>query len=308
VLAQLSLRLRQERLGAIAMIAIAASGFGGCGSDNDRPKANEEAYSALLRAARLADRLSTAGGYPFATSLANQLHLSDPETTYEPLSSPAEVARRGAIGVYTTSSTLWLSMHAPNGLVVQLRRVDRGPARGTYGPTAITPSGLANGDFTTPLSDTWTIRAGRIARVKRDSEVSASAPASLRVRGTGDRSRAPTLVYQTIQPLEPRAVGTVYTLNLVARTHNLSRRLFVETKLEYRDGSYEFFVAAPQGPGGRAVSGIQSGSSRGWIPLQSRAVARKPATRLTVYAVDTGVTPLRGSAWIDDVTLTATKP
>jgi hypothetical protein len=200
---------------------------------------------------------------------------------------------------------LWLNKQVPRGLVIQLRRVNRGPARGNYGPTVITPSGLADGDFVTPINETWTIHTGRIARVARDPKVSANTRASLRVDGTGRRDRVPTLVYQAVRPLTSRSAGTVYTVDLVARTHKLSRPLSVETKIDYRDGSYEFFVAAPQSKQG-AGGGVPGGSSSHWFALESRAAARKPVIGLTVYAVDTGVTPLRGTAWIDDVTLVVT--
>ena len=49
-----------------------------------------------------------------------------------------------------------------------------------------------------------------------------------------------------------------------------------------------------------AGAGIPKGASSQWIPLEIRAVARKRVRRLTVYAVDTGLIPLRGTAWIDD--------
>ncbi len=292
------------RLAAIGMLvaAFAAFGIAGCGDDAPPSESTEATNAALLRAADTADRLSTGAGYPFPTSLASQLHLRDPETVYEPLSSPADVPSWESIGVYATASTLWLRKRASGGLVAQLRRVNRGSSRGTYGPATTAPSGLANGDFVTPVDETWTIHMSRIARVERDRMVSASTPGSLRIDGTGRRDVDPTLVYQPVQPLASRSVGTVYTINLVARTHELRRPLAVEIKLEYRDGSYEFFVAAPQGR--RAAEGVPAGSRPDWVPLESRAVARKPVRALTIYAVDTGVTALHGTAWIDDVTLT----
>jgi hypothetical protein len=291
-------------IGATAA-ALAASAVTGCGN-HVRASSTEAADTTLLRAAKIADRLSTAGGYPFSTSLATQLHLSDPARVYEPLSSPAQVAARGSIGVYATASTLWLNKRAAGGLVIQLRRVLRGADRGTYGPSAITPSGLADGDFVTPLNETWTIQAGRLAQVARDPHVSAQTPGSLRVDGTGRRGRVPTLVYQEVATLASRAPGTIYTVDLVARSRSLSRRLSVETKIDYRDGSHEFFVATPQGA--QSAAGVPPGSSRGWIPLESRAIAHKRVAALTIYAVDTGVLPLRGSAWIDDVTLAIARP
>jgi hypothetical protein len=208
--------------------------------------------------------------------------------------------------VYTTASTLWLSTRASGGVVVQLRRVNRGPARGTYGPTAITPSALANGDFSTPTKETWIVQEGAGARIARDSKVSATTAASLRVDGTGRRGQLPTLVYQVVRPLASRAAGTVYTVDLVARSDKLSRPLWAGTKLDYRDGSYDFFVAAPQSAR-RVGHGVPQGSAGHWLALESRAVARKRVIRLTIYAVDTGVTGLRGTAWIDDVTLTVAK-
>jgi hypothetical protein len=150
------------------------------------------------------------------------------------------------------------------------------------------------------------MQTGPIARVARDPTVSRATPASLRINGTGRRGRIPTLVYQTIKPLASRAVGTAYTVDLVARRDNLTRPLSVETKLDYRDGSYEFFVAMPRSKL-TAGGGIPKGSSSHWLALEIHAVARKNVSGLTVYAVDTGVIPLRGTAWIDDVTLVVTK-
>jgi hypothetical protein len=299
---------RERRLVAIGAIAAAlvTSAIAGCGRE-DQAKPSGAAVTTLLQVAKMADRLSTSSGYPFSTSLANQLHLSDPATVYEPLPSPARVPSAASVGVYATASTLWLSKRVPGGLVMQLRRVKRGPARGTYGPRAITPSGLANGDFATPLDETWSIQRGPIARVTRDPTVSRATPASLRIHGTGRRSSIPTLVFQTVEPLASRAVGTAYTVDFVARTNNLSRPLSVESKLDYRDGSYEFFVATPRSKLS-AGGGIPKGTSRDWLALEIQAVAQKRVSRLTVYAADTGVIPLRGTAWIDDVTLVVTKP
>ena len=189
---------------------------------------------------------------------------------------------------------------------MQLRRVNRWAARGTYGPVAILPSGLADGDFVTPINETWTIQVGRIAHVARDPKVAANTPGSLRIDGTGRRGRVPTLVYQVVRALASRRKGTVYTVDLLARSRGLSRRVSVETRVDYRDGSYEFFVAKPQGQ--QSAGGVPAGSSRGWIPLEVRAVAHKPASTLTIYAADTGMSPLRGSAWIDDVTLATARP
>jgi hypothetical protein len=291
---------------AAAAVAVTVGQLTGCANDSPEPSAQDAAGTALRDAADDADRLSTASGYPFATSLANQLRVTNPEQEYEAMASPAQVPARTAIGVYTTASTVWLSKRVPGGLVVELRRVRRGPARGTYGPALITPSGLAAGDFVTPIDETWTIVNGPIARIARDPNVSANSPASLRVDGTGKPGRVPSVVYQVAESLGSRAAGTVLTVNLVARAHRLSRHLAVETKLEYRDGSYEFFLAAPQRREGGA-GGIPKGSYDTWLPLESRAVASKPLVRATVYAVDTGVTPLRGSAWIDDLTLAVSK-
>jgi hypothetical protein len=292
-------------IGAIA-VALAMCGVAGCGGDR-RPHSVESAGADLRSAADIADHLSTGGRYPFSTSLANELHASDPSTVYEPLVFPAQIPSGSAIGVYATASTVWLSKRGPAGLVIELRRVSRGAAKGTYGPAAITPSAIVNGDFATPVSETWSIQAAGIAQVRRDSHVFAKTSASLRVDGTGRPGRRPTIVYQIPPGLASRAAGSVYTVDLLARSRRLSRPLSVETKIEYGDGSYDFFLARPQGGKG-SQAGIPAGSSDGWIPLESRAVARKRVTRLIFYAVDTGLAPLRGSAWIDDVTLGIAKP
>jgi hypothetical protein len=116
------------------------------------------------------------------------------------------------------------------------------------------------------------------------------------------------LVYQTIEPLASHTVGTVYTVDFVARSDNLSRPLSVETKLDYRDGSYEFFVAIAAEQDGRrrrhnrkARQVIRSRSKSG--QLHGKHVSRIDPLR----GRPTGVIPLRGTAWIDDVALVVTK-
>jgi hypothetical protein len=67
--------------------------------------------------------------------------------------------------------------------------------------------------------------------------------------------------------------------------------------------SFRGDAAKPAGAGSR----IPKGSSDVWLALESEAVARRHLSKMTVYAVDTGVIPLRGTAWIDDVTPVLTK-
>jgi hypothetical protein len=170
----------------------------------------------------------------------------------------------------------------------------------------VTPSPLIDGDFTTPIGDAWTIQRGGVAKAVRDTTVFKSAPASLKIVGAGVRGRIATTVYQTVTQLTSRRKGTIYTVDLLARTTNLSRPLVVDAKLIYTDGSFQFFIASPRSPS--SAVGISRGSSQGWIPLEARATARKSVASLVVYAADTGLGALRGSAWIDDVTLSEATP
>jgi hypothetical protein len=289
---------------ATLLVCAAIAGCGGGGKSH--PAAGQPTKGDLEHAATIAQRFATSAGFPFSGTLANELHLSDLSTPYESLASPGEIPPAGSIGVYATASTLWLTTRGTTGTIVELRRVILGQARGTYGPTTVTPSPVINGDFTTPISDTWTIQKGGIATARRDSSVSNSPPASLRIKGTGSASRVATTVYQTVSQLTSHAKGTTYTIDFLARSDALSRPLLVDAKLVYTDGSYQFFVAMPRSQSGAA--GIPAGSSQGWVPLETQAIARKQVASLVIYAADTGVTRLRGSAWIDDVTLSEAKP
>lgn len=185
--------------------------------------------------------------------------------------------------------------------MIEARSVSAGPGTGNYGPYVLSDLSAPDGDFTTLLTDIWTTQSGPIATATRDSRVYLSAPASLRIVGTGRRGSVATTVTQQVGDGAVMPKGTRFHLVLAARSRDLSRPLYVELKLDYVGGSFEFFEAR-----GRNVSsvGIPAGSSNGWVPLQLTASAAKPVDGATLFATDTGVIPLRGTAWVDNIVAT----
>jgi hypothetical protein len=256
----------------------------------------------LLQSLRLIGRLTTPDGYPFAVSLVSTLQTIDPSARYEILDAPTQAPATGSIGVYTSAHSLWLRMLGPRGEVVQVQRVVNGTRTATYGPAFVGPSIVADGNFTAPLGDVWSVQRGAIATATRDASVYFNSPASLRVDGTGSKGRSATTVSQPVgQGLAPGAHG-IYEVGLLARTRSLSRPLSVELKLVYDDGSYQFFSATSRSQA-TATTGIPQGTSNGWLPLQIRAVAREHVRSIVLFAADSGLLPLRGTAWIDDIVL-----
>jgi hypothetical protein len=258
----------------------------------------------LQHALALVDSVTTPPVYPFTVSLVNALQRKDVDTQFQPLDSPMQVPSVGSIGVYATVHSVWLRRLGPAGTVQQLEQVSAGAGAGIYGPGTVSSLLVPNGDFSSPLTSAWTVSQGSIATMTRANRVYASAPDSLRITGTGRNASVATYVSQSFDGGLPTAAGTSYDLGLVARTLHLSRPLSVELKLLYRDGTYQFFTVTPRQPGS-SNTGIPAGSSSTWMPLGAHAVARKPVSRVVVFAADTGTQALRGSAWVDDIVLSA---
>jgi len=288
-------------LGALLLVA-AGYGLAKLVSSSTRttPTATSRAAGStgLLHSLRLAGTFRSPAGYPFALSLVSSLQTADPKVSYQALDSPVQRPAPHMVGVYSTQHSVWLRTLGHGQTVIELRGVTRGSGVTAYGPYVVSPASAADGNFTSPLSDVWIVHQGSIARVARDTHTYLSPPASLRVAGSGSRGAVPTTVTQPLGGNAIAARGTVYNVTLMVKASRLSRALDVEVKLTYVGGSYQFFEAAARKS---SSFGIPAGSSRGWIPIELSAVAAKPVRSATLFAVDTGTAPLRGSAWIDNI-------
>jgi oligosaccharide repeat unit polymerase len=118
-----------------ALVAITLLGT----SDNAPPASNVGGQGKrMVTAAHRARRAYSRGGYPFAATLASQLHQADPGVRYIPLRSPSSLpAEVGVVGVYTTSSTALLRARSKGGGALEVRQVAAGRDSGTYGPVSI---------------------------------------------------------------------------------------------------------------------------------------------------------------------------
>lgn len=300
------MRGRLSKTGWVALLVGAvvclAAGFGigwvtrSARAHDAGPRSQPVGRTQLLRALALVKRFRFLGGYPFALSLVESLGLSDPGTRFQALSFPAQIPSLGTIGVYSSGDSVWLRARGQAATVFEARAVSKGPGAGDYGPYVVSQLSASDGDFSTPLTDAWTVQHGPIAAARLDSRVYLSSPSSLRVVGTGRPGTVATTVTQQIGGAMP--TGTRYQVALMARTRALSRPVDVELKLSYSDGQYRFFEAQARDA---AHVGIPRGTSKGWIPLQLTATASHRVTSAVLFAVDTGVVPLRGTAWIDNI-------
>jgi hypothetical protein len=100
------------------------------------------------------------------------------------------------------------------------------------------------------------------------------------------------------------ASGSRYLLTFRARTVRLNRPLQTELKLNFAGGGYSFYRGRATGQSPNASgTGIPSGTSAGWIKMVVRATARFPLQSISVFVIDSGLAPLSGTVWIDDVEL-----
>jgi hypothetical protein len=230
------------------------------------------------------------------------MRLADPRTPYEVLASPSGIPFSGSIGIYATGGSIWVRQTVRGGRET-VRQIASGPAAGIYGPTRERSNIVIDGDFEAPLAPAWTVQASPVARVQRASGGPIGDRNALRVVGTGHRSDGlSTTVTQTVASAAPAPRGTEYLIGLLARASGLSRPVSVELRLDYRDGSYQFFLGTSW-QRGVVVDGTPDGTTRGWTPITIRAVAAKAVRSATLFTVDTGSQPLRGTLWLDEVGL-----
>jgi hypothetical protein len=115
-------------------------------------------------------------------------------------------------------------------------------------------------------------------------------------------------ITQVIRRLPTRRAGTIYTMRMQSFSRGLSRALPAAMKFEYTDGTVQFTQAQPGTAGDAnapAGASIPARTSRVWQVATATAVARKPLRSIQVFPVDTGAGKLRGTAWIDGVSLVA---
>ncbi len=253
----------------------------------------------LIRSLKLIETFSPRGdNYLSPAGLIADLATTDPSTKYQVLVTPDAVPANGAIGIFVSADSLWLRIKRGDR-ITELRRVGVGPDIGTYGPFAISPTTVPDGEFGSPLLGVWTVQTSRFASVHWDTSVHEGSPGSLRIDGTGRTGRVATAVTQGLASAAPAPADTVYRVALVAKAHDLSRPIVFELKLLYTDGTYEIFSATSS----NGTPNLPAGTSKGWLPLQIQAVAHMPVKGVVLFAADTGLIPLRGSAWVDDFTL-----
>jgi hypothetical protein len=285
---------------SLLVVVVASGCVAGLVTCSDASVTDGAGDTQLGRALAILDSFVTTRGFPPTVAAVANLRRVDPRTDYQDQASPYAAPLGRGVGVYTLGESVWLRKGASADADEELRQIMLAPARGNYGPAVVGTSTVPDGDFDSPLDQVWTVQAGPIALVSRDPGVYARPPASLRITGTGRAGQPATTVTQVIGGA--RAAGTEYVLRLLAKTRGLSRDLAVELKLSYRNGSYRFFLATSL-TAGAVVGGISSGTTRGWVPVTLTAVAAKAVTRATLFVADTGLEPLRGNAWIDQVEL-----
>ncbi len=122
-----------------------------------------------------------------------------------------------------------------------------------------------------------------------------------------DAEKAPNeaaVATQAIATVPNTDEGTQYFLSVQAMSKDLSREVPVEVRVLYPDNSSDFYVAGPAG----LTTGIPKDTEGKWVELTALVVARKPIEQIDVYAFDSGVEKLTGSAWVDDIHLRQVEP
>jgi oligosaccharide repeat unit polymerase len=156
---------------------------------------------------------------------------------------------------------------------------------------------IDNGGFEYTGNDAWAARRSPNATFLRDRRVAHSGTRSMHVRGTGRASGAPAFLVQRVIAVPRNEAGTTFELRVAARQRGLTRRVAVEVKFDYRDGSHEFFSRA-----------IRPTRDRSWQIVKVAAIAKKPLAAIDVFPADLGTIPLKGELWLDDVSFRLTHP
>lgn len=166
-------------------------------------------------------------------------------------------------------------------------------------PAAIVTNLVGNGGFSVD-TEGWTISTPKAISIDVTSEESYEGDESLMLEADADHAPDEAgVASQTIATVPNYDEGAHYFLSLQAMSKDLSRDVPVEVRLLYSDNSSDFFVAGQAG----LTTGIPKDTDGKWVELTALVVARKPIEQIDVYAFDTGVEKLTGTAWVDDIRL-----
>lgn len=163
---------------------------------------------------------------------------------------------------------------------------------------------VRNGGFERSGLGPWTLRLAPGIAAAIDPQVKFSGRHSLRITARTSRIATPLVLGQDAAALPTYATGSRYVLKFRSRTVGLNRPLQTELKLNYAGGGYSFYRgrATSQAPNASGT-GIPSGTSPEWTTMAVRATARFPLESITVFVIDSGLAPLSGTVWIDDIEL-----
>lgn len=170
--------------------------------------------------------------------------------------------------------------------------------------SALVSNLVGNGGFTVG-TEGWTISTPKDISIDSTDEEAFEGDESLKL--DADAEKAPNeaaVATQTIATVPNTDEGTQYFLSVQAMSKDLSREVPVEVRVLYPDNSSDFYVAGPAG----LTTGIPKDTEGKWVELTALVVARKPIEQIDVYAFDSGVEKLTGSAWVDDIHLRQVEP
>lgn len=166
-------------------------------------------------------------------------------------------------------------------------------------PSAVVSNLVGNGSFSVD-TEGWTISTPKGISIDSTDQESYEGDESLELEADADEAPDEAAVAsQTIATVPNFDEGAHYFLSVQAMSKDLSRNVPVEVRLLYADESSDFFVAGEAG----LTNGIPKDTDGKWVELTALVVARKPIDQIDVYAYDTGVEKLTGTAWVDDLRL-----
>lgn len=162
---------------------------------------------------------------------------------------------------------------------------------------------VADGAFERSDFGIWTLRVGPRITAKIDRRVRFSGGGSFRLTARAQRVTTSVVLAQQVAAWPDSAAGSRYVLRFRVRTVGLSRAIQTELKLNYAGGGYVFFRGGPEGAASVKQLGIPAGTSTRWTTMVVKATARFPLQSIDAFVLDSGVGPVVGTLWIDDVHL-----
>jgi hypothetical protein len=169
------------------------------------------------------------------------------------------------------------------------------------------PSGsnlVQNGGFERFGLESWAVLHAPGITVAVDPQVRFSGRRSLKITAGTNRVASTLVVRQDAVALPSFASGSRYTLTFQARTAGLDRALQTELKLNYAGGGYGFYRGkAMTQASASSPTGIPPGTSNEWIKMMVTATARFPLESIGVFVIDSGLGPLTGTVWVDEIAL-----